>query len=102
MFVSMYSIIIIITYNELTFSSTVFLIFMLASLTVFPALFTAEYKKLPKDFAPIIALFDTETNKTQHNVISCKNPHSIEYHKINAIIFSKRTCNRMNEELIHS
>jgi len=31
-----------------------------ASLTVFPALFTALYKKLPIDFAPWRALFDTE------------------------------------------
>lgn len=45
--------------NQLTFSSTVFLIFALASLTVLPALFTAEYKKLPMDLAPARALFDT-------------------------------------------
>lgn len=65
---------------------------MLASLTVFPALLTAEYKKLPKDFAPIIALFDTETNKTQHNAINCKkNVYNmknflIEYHNISELI----------------
>lgn len=43
----------------LTFSPTVFLIFAPASLTVFPALFTALYKKLPIVFAPWRALVDT-------------------------------------------
>jgi hypothetical protein len=43
----------------LTFSSTVFLILALASLTVFPALFTAENRKLPMDFAPCKAFVDT-------------------------------------------
>lgn len=43
----------------LTFSSTVFLILALASLTLAPALFTAEYKKLPRDLAPATALVVT-------------------------------------------
>jgi len=47
----------------LTFSPTVFLILAPASLTVFPALFTALYKKLPIDFAPCKALVDTENTK---------------------------------------
>lgn len=47
----------------LTFSPTVFLIFAPASLTVFPALFTALYKKLPIDLAPCRALVDTENTR---------------------------------------
>lgn len=43
----------------LTFSPTVFFILAPASLTVFPALFTALYKKLPIDFAPCKALIET-------------------------------------------
>jgi hypothetical protein len=43
----------------LTFSSTVFLILALASLTVFPALLTAENRKFPMDFAPCKAFVDT-------------------------------------------
>lgn len=52
----------------LTFSPTVFLILAPASLTVFPALFTALYKKLPIDFAPCKALVDTGNTKETRNI----------------------------------
>lgn len=45
----------------LTFSSTVFLILAPASLTVLPALLTAENRKLLMFFAPWIAFVETET-----------------------------------------
>lgn len=44
-----------------TVSSTVFLILAPASVTVFPALLTAEAKKLPIERAPCMALFDTSS-----------------------------------------
>jgi len=40
-----------------------------ASLTVFPALLTALYKKLPIDFAPCKALVDTEKTKNKNDII---------------------------------
>lgn len=49
----------------LTFSSTVFLILAPASLTFAPALLTAEYRKLPNDFAPATALVVTVEQKLQ-------------------------------------
>lgn len=45
-----------------TVSSTVFLILAPASVTVLPALLTAEAKKLPIDLAPCIALVDTSSS----------------------------------------
>lgn len=53
------------TYPKLlTFSSTVFLILAVVSLTLAPALFTAEYRKLPRDLAPATALVVTVQMKT--------------------------------------
>jgi len=43
-----------------------------ASLTVFPALFTALYKKLPIDFAPCRALVDTENTKNKNDIVITK------------------------------
>ncbi|EFN60985.1 hypothetical protein EAG_11636 [Camponotus floridanus] len=54
-------------WEKLTFSSTVFLIFTLASTTVFPALFTALYKNPPRLFAPASAF--VETNGRQETKI---------------------------------
>jgi len=48
-----------VQWEKLTFSSTVFLIFTLASTTVFPALFTALYKNPPRLFAPASAFVET-------------------------------------------
>lgn len=67
------------TVKKLTFSSTVFLIFTLASTTVFPALFTALYKNPPRLFAPASAFVETvgrnEKSKMKMNVtfvrVSC-------------------------------
>lgn len=51
--------------NWITVSSTVFLILAPASVTVLPALLTAEAKKLPIVRAPCMALLETSSNPRQ-------------------------------------
>lgn len=51
-----------------TFFSTVSFILALASLTLAPALFTAEYKKLPRDLAPATALVVTGESEQGFNL----------------------------------
>lgn len=48
--------------NWITVSSTVFLIFAPASVTVLPALLTAEAKKLPIVRAPCMVFLETSSN----------------------------------------
>jgi len=51
--------------NWITVSSTVFLILAPASVTVLPALLTAEAKKLPIVRAPCMALLETSSKPTE-------------------------------------
>lgn len=76
--------------KKLTFSSTVFLIFTLASTTVFPALFTALYKNPPKLFAPASAFVETGDRKTGKGEM-----------RTNATIVRKRDKERENFPLSH-